>query len=95
VDCITEDDWPVKFPFEDGQERQRVDARSLTHQAGSDGQAEQSMSHGPPERVGLGGRMIEMKRIKVTGEPREQDNVRFRDRPARAFPLFADHEVIE
>ena len=53
VDRITEDDRTMKLPFEDGQEREGVDARRLAHQAGGDGQTEQSMSHRPAEGVAL------------------------------------------
>ena len=51
VDRITENDWPMKLPFEDGQKREGVDARCLAHQAGGDGQTEQPMSHGPAEGI--------------------------------------------
>ena len=95
VDRIAEDDRAMEFPFEDGQKRESVDARSLAHQAGGDRQTEKSMSHRPAERVVLRGRMIHMERIEISGESREQDDIRFGDGSSRALPLIADHEIIE
>ena len=51
VDRVPEDDRPMKLPFEDRQKCEGVDARRLAHQAGGDGQTEQSMSHRPAEGV--------------------------------------------
>jgi hypothetical protein len=95
VNRVAKDDWPVKFPFEDRQKRQRVDTWRLAHEAGGDGQTEQSMSHWAAEGVALSRRMIDVKRIKIARQTGEDDNIGFRHGPSRAFPLITDHEVIE
>ena len=95
VDRITENDRAMKLPFEDGQKRESIDARCLAHQSGGDGQTEQSVSHGLAEGVALRGRMIDMQRIEVSGKAREEDDIRFRDGPSRAFPLITDDKIIE
>jgi hypothetical protein len=95
VNCVSKDDWSVKSPFENGQERKGVDARRLAHEAGGNGQTKQAMSHGPAEGIALGGRMIDMKRIEIARQSGEQDDIGFRDSPAWALPLISDHEIIE
>jgi hypothetical protein len=95
VDRVPKDDWSVEFPFEDCQERQGVDARSLAHEAGGDGQTKQSMSHRPAEGIASGGRMIDMKRVKIARQSGEEDNIGFRHGPSWALPLITDHEIIE
>ena len=49
MDCIAEKDGVMELPFEDRQERQGIDPRSLAHQAGRDRQTEETMSDGPAE----------------------------------------------
>jgi hypothetical protein len=95
VDRIAEDNRSMKLPFEDAQEREGVDARRLAHESGGDGQTKQSMSHGSTERVDLGRRMISMKRIEISRETREEDNIGFGHGSSGAFPLISDHEIIE
>jgi hypothetical protein len=92
---ITEDDWPMKLPFEDCQESEGVDARSLAHQTGGDGQAEQPMSHGPAERIILSRRVIDMQWVIISRETGEEDDVRFGNGASRALPLVADREIIK
>ena len=58
VDRVPKDDWSVEFPFEDCQERQGVDTRSLAHEARGDGQTKQSMGHGPAEGIASGARNL-------------------------------------
>jgi hypothetical protein len=53
------------------------------------------MSHGPPEGIALGGRMIDMKRIEITRQSSEEDDIGFRHGPSWALPLITDHEIIE
>jgi len=53
------------------------------------------MSHGPPEKAVVGGGMIDMKRIEVSRESGEEDNIGFRYSPSWALPLIADDEIIE
>ena len=95
VNRVAKDDWPVKFPFEDRQKRQRVDTWRLAHKAGGDGQTKQSMSHGPAEGIASGGRMIDMERVKIARQSGEEDNIGFRHGPSWALPLITDHEIIE
>jgi len=95
VDRIAEDDRALELPFEDGEKREGVDARSLAHQAGGDGKTKQSMGHWPPKRVVLRGKMIDVQRIEVPGETCEHHHIGFRHGPARTFPLIADHEIIK
>jgi len=95
VDRVPKDDWSVEFPFEDCQERQGVDTRSLAHKARGDGQTKQSMSHGPTEGIASGGRMIDMKRVKIARQSGEEDNIGFRHGSSWALPLITDHEIIE
>ena len=38
--------------------------------------------------------MVDMNRVEVTRDPREGDDVGFRDRPGWAFPLIARREVM-
>jgi hypothetical protein len=85
----------MKFPFEDAQKRECVDSRRLAHEAGCNGQTEQSMRHRPAEGVVLGGRMIDMKGIKISRQSGEEDNIGFRDGSSRALPLIPDYEIIE
>jgi hypothetical protein len=95
VDRIAENDWAVKFPLEDSQKCEGIDARRLADQSGGDRQTEQSMSNGPTEGIALYGRMIDVKWVKISREPGEEDNIGFRHRPSGAFPLIADHEIIK
>ena len=95
VNRITEKDWPVKLPFENRQKREGVDAWRLAHQAGGNGQTKQPMSHGPAEGIALGGRMIDMERIKISRQTGEENDVGFRHGPSWAFPLITDHEIIK
>jgi hypothetical protein len=95
VDRIAEDDGSMKLPFEDGQEREGVDPRCLAHESGGNGQTEQSMSDGAAKRVDLSGRMIGMKRIEISRETREEDNIGFGHGSSWAFPLISDCEIIE
>jgi hypothetical protein len=95
VDRVAEGDWSVEFPFEDCQERQGVDARRLAHEAGGDGQTKQSVSHGPAEGIASGGRMIDMKGVKIARQSGEEDNIGFRHGPSWTLPLITDHEIIE
>ena len=53
------------------------------------------MSHGPAEGIALSGRMVDMERIKIARQSREEDNIGFRHGPSWAFPLITDHEIIE
>jgi len=95
MDRITENDWAVKLPFQNGQECESVDARSLTHQSGCDGQTKQSVSHRPPEGAVQSGRMIDMERIEVSRQTGEDDDIGLRYGPTWALPLIADHEIVE
>ena len=39
--------------------------------------------------------MIDVERIEISGEPGEQDDIRFRHRPSWALPLVADDQIVE
>jgi hypothetical protein len=95
VNRVPKDDGAVKFPFENGQKRECVDTRRLAHQARGDRQAKQSMSHWPAERVALGRRMINMKRIEIARQSCEEDNISFGDGSPWALPLITDREIIK
>ena len=77
------------------KKRDGVDSRHLTDQAGGDRHAEQSMGDGPAERPALARRVVDMQRIEVPGKTGEQNDIRFRDSPAWAFPLIPDHKIVE
>jgi hypothetical protein len=95
VERVAEDDRVMEFPFEDGQKRQGIDSRGLAHQAGGDRQTEKSMSDRPAKRAEFGRDVIHVDWVKISGESREQDNIRLGHRPTRALPLIADDEVIK
>ncbi len=95
MERVAEDDRVMEFPFEDGQKRQSIDSRGLTHQTGGDRQTEKPMSDRPTKRAAFGQDVIHMDRVKISGEPREQNNIRLSHRSPRALPLIADDEVIK
>ena len=95
MDGIPKNDWPMEFPFEDGQKCEGIDARRLAEETGGDGQAKQSMSHWPAKGTALGGRMIDMQRIIISRQTREENNIGFRHGPSWALPFVPDHEIIE
>ena len=72
-----------------------VSTGCLADQAGGDRHAEQSMGDRPAERAALARGMVDVQRIEVPGQTREQDNIRFRDGPSRALPFVADRKIIE
>jgi hypothetical protein len=39
--------------------------------------------------------MVDMEGVEVSGESGEQDHIRFRHGPSRAFPLIADDKIIK
>ena len=39
--------------------------------------------------------MIDMQGVEISRKPREEDDIRFGDRPSRALPLVADDQIIE
>jgi len=95
VDRISENDWPMKLPFEDGQKCEGIDARCLAYQPGGDGQAKQSMSHRPAEGIALRGRMIDMQRVIISRQTGEENDIGFRHGPSWALPFVSDREIIE
>jgi hypothetical protein len=95
VDGVTEEDRMMESPFEDPQEGERVQARSLAHQAGGDREAEESMGHGLAEGSAARSIVIHMDRIIIPGDPRKEDDVRLRDRPSRALPFVPDDQIVE
>jgi hypothetical protein len=95
VERVAESDRVMEFPFEDSQERHRIDSRGLGHQAGGDRQTEKSMSDRPTIRAALGRDVVHMDWVKISGESREQDDIRLGHRPAGALPLIADDEVVK
>jgi hypothetical protein len=53
------------------------------------------MSDGPAKRIILSGRVIDMQRVIISRQTGEQNDIRFRHSPARAFPLVAYREFIK
>jgi hypothetical protein len=53
------------------------------------------VSDRPAKRAQFGRGVIHVDRVKISGESREQDNIRLSDGPPRALPLIADDEVIK
>jgi hypothetical protein len=85
----------MELPFEDCQKGEGVDARSLAHQTSRDRQAEQSMSHGPAERIALSRRMIDMQWVIISRETGEEDDVCLGYGSSWALPLVTDRKIIE
>jgi hypothetical protein len=95
MDGIAEKDGLMELPLQDRQERDGIQAGCLTHQAGSDRQAEESMGDGPAEWTAFRRMMIDMNGVEIPGNPREQDDIRLSYRPSRALPLVADDQIVE
>ena len=86
MERVAEDDRVMEFPFEDGQKRQGIDSRGLTHQARGDRQTEKPMSDRPAKRAEFRRDVIHMDWVEISGESREQDNIRLGHRPYAGSP---------
>jgi hypothetical protein len=53
------------------------------------------MSDRPAKRAEFGRDVIHVDWVKISGESREQDNIRLGHRPTRTLPLIADDEVVK
>jgi len=53
------------------------------------------MSDRPTKRTAFGRDVIHVDRVKISGESREQNNIRLSHGPARTLPLIADDEVVK
>ncbi len=95
MDRVTKEDRPVEFPVEDRQECQGIDAWRLTHQTRCDGKSKETVCHWPSEGVAVGGRMVDVERIEISGESGEQDDIRFGYGSSWALPLIANDEIIK
>lgn len=95
VDRITKRDGTEESPVQDRQKRHGVDSRRLGDQTGGDRHAEQAMRDGPAEWSVLAGLVVDMQRIEVSGEPRENDDIGFGNRSAGAFPFIPDGKIIK
>jgi hypothetical protein len=95
MDRVSKEDRTVEFPFQDGQERERVDSRRLASQTGGDGQTQQPVGDWAAEGVADLRRMIYVERIEIAREPCEAHNVRLGYGPARTFPLVAHDEIFK
>ena len=95
MDRVSEIDRTQEIPFHNAQERERIHAHDLRDKPRGDGETEQTMSNRTPKRAGFSRLVIDMKRCEVSGQPGEKDHVGLRNRPAWAFPLVADREILE
>ena len=95
VDRIAKCDRTEESPFQDRQKRHGVDPRRLADQTGGNGHAQQSMCDRPAEWPALAGIVVDMQRIEVAGEPREDDDIGFSDCSTGAFPFVPDDKIIK
>jgi len=94
-DGVPEANRRMKPPFQDRQERQSINPRSMRNQSGCDGQAEDSMGYGSSERPRLRQLMITVEWVEVSRESGEEDHVCLRHGPGGALPFVAEDQVIE
>jgi hypothetical protein len=95
VDRVAKDNRTEESPFQNRQKRHGIDPRCLADKSRGDRHAEQSVRDGPAEWAALTEGMVDMQRIEVSRQPGENDDIRFRDSPSRAFPFLADHKFVE
>ena len=95
VNGVAEDDGPVELPFEDREKCECVHTGCLAREPRRNGQSQEPMSHGPPEGTLLCRRMIDMQWVIISRQASEQNDIRFRHRPSRAFPLLPNCEIIK
>jgi hypothetical protein len=95
VDRVAKDNRTEESPFQNRQKRHGIDPRCLAAKPRGDRHPEQSVRDGPPEWAALTESMVDMQRIEVSRQPGENDDVRFRDSPSRAFPFLADHKFVK
>ena len=96
MDRITEDDRAMKLPLKDGEKCDGVDARCLAASSPvAMARPSSPWATGRPKTAATGRGMIDMQRIEISGEAREQDDIGFGDGSPWAFPLVADQEIIK
>ncbi len=95
MDRITEDDWAMKLPFENGQKCERVDAGRVADQPGGNRQAQQAMGDRSSERAVPSGGLIDVQWVEVSGQTGEKDDIGFRDGPSRTLPLITNGQVVK
>jgi hypothetical protein len=61
----------MKLPFQNGEECEGIDPRSLAHQTRGNRKTEETMSHRPAERVAFGGGMVDVEGVEIPGESGE------------------------